>query len=186
MARKGRLLGFRGAARPVAAVADEDGARRPTRLGSEEHRVGRKPSGLDPAHRDDRMPDEAVAVVHVEDEGPSSRRERRRSFATRAADAGSLIRRGRLSPASGPEIAGPSLGDVCSTCRTRSRRLQFVGRSRLRRVMSCRLMSRSSISILETRTYISAGPDFDSPRMATETGGQCLVSVPCNRKQSPA
>ena len=65
---EGRLLGFRGAESPVAAVADEDGARRPARLGSKEHRVGRKPRGLDPADGDDRMPDEAVAVVHVEDE----------------------------------------------------------------------------------------------------------------------
>ena len=66
---EGRLLGFRGAERPVAAaVEDEDGARRPARLGSQEHRVGGEPSRLDPADGDDRMPDEAVAVVHVEDE----------------------------------------------------------------------------------------------------------------------
>ena len=63
------MLGFRGAERPVAAVADEDGARRPARLRSEEHRVGREPSCLDPADSDDGMPDEAVAVVHVEDKG---------------------------------------------------------------------------------------------------------------------
>ena len=65
---EGRLLGFRGAESPVAAVADEHGARRPARLGSQEHRVGGEPSCLDPADGDDRMPDEAVAVVHVEDE----------------------------------------------------------------------------------------------------------------------
>ena len=58
---EGRLLGFRGAERPVAAVADEDGARRPARLGSEEHRVGGEPSCLDPADGDDRMPDAEVA-----------------------------------------------------------------------------------------------------------------------------
>ena len=68
MAREGRLLGFRGAERPVAAVADEDGARRPARLRSQEHRVGGEPSCLDPADGEDGMPDEAVAVVHVEDE----------------------------------------------------------------------------------------------------------------------
>ncbi len=66
---EGRLLGFRGAESPVAAVADEDRARRPARLRSEEHRVGGKPSGLDPPDGDDGVPDEAVAVVHVEDEG---------------------------------------------------------------------------------------------------------------------
>ena len=63
---EGCLLGFRGAESPVAAVADEDGARRPARLGSEEHRMGRKPRGLDPADGDDRMPDEAVAVIEEE------------------------------------------------------------------------------------------------------------------------
>ena len=68
MATEGRMLGFRGAERPVAAVADEDGARRPAHLRSEEHRVGGEPSCLDLADGDDRMPDEAVAVVHVEDE----------------------------------------------------------------------------------------------------------------------
>ncbi len=65
---EGRLLGFRGAQRPVAAVADENGACRPARLRSEEHRLGREPSGLDPADGDDGMSDEVVAVVHVEDE----------------------------------------------------------------------------------------------------------------------
>jgi len=65
---EGRLLGFRGAERPVAAVANEDGARCPARLRPQDHRVGGEPSRLDPAHSDDSMPDEAVAVVHVEDE----------------------------------------------------------------------------------------------------------------------
>ena len=62
---EGRPLGFRGAERPIAAVADEDGARSAARLGSEEYRVGGEPSGLDSAHGDDGMPDEAVAAVDV-------------------------------------------------------------------------------------------------------------------------
>ena len=66
---EGRLLGFRGAERPVAAVADENGARRTSRLRSQEHRVGGQPGGLDPADGDDGMPDEAVTVVHVKDGG---------------------------------------------------------------------------------------------------------------------
>ena len=66
---EGRLLGLRGTERPAAAVGGEDGARRPARLRSEEHRVGGEPSRLDPALGDGRMPDEGVAVVHVEDEG---------------------------------------------------------------------------------------------------------------------
>ena len=37
---EGRLLGFRGAESPAAAVADEDRARRPARLRPEEHPVG--------------------------------------------------------------------------------------------------------------------------------------------------
>lgn len=48
---EGCLLGFRGTERPEAAVADEDTARRPARLDSEEHRVGREPGGLDTTPR---------------------------------------------------------------------------------------------------------------------------------------
>jgi hypothetical protein len=64
-----RLLGFRGAESTVAAVADEDGACRPARLGSEKHRVGCEPSDLYPANGDDGVADEPVAVVHLEGEG---------------------------------------------------------------------------------------------------------------------
>ncbi len=65
---EGRLLGFRGAQRPVVAIADEDGAGCPARLGSEEHWAGREPSGLDPADGDDSVTNEAVAVVQVEND----------------------------------------------------------------------------------------------------------------------
>jgi len=68
MARKDACSASVAAVAAVAAVADEDAARRPARLCSEEHRVGGEPSRLDPADGDDSMPDEAVAVVHVEDE----------------------------------------------------------------------------------------------------------------------
>jgi len=51
-------LGVRGLKDPVAAIADEDGARCTAGLRSYEDRVGQEASCLDPARGDNDVPDE--------------------------------------------------------------------------------------------------------------------------------
>ena len=94
-------LGLCGPERSVEALTHEDGARRPARLRSEKHRVSRKPRSLNPADGGDPTSDELMPIVHVQDQDhilPTG--VEHISRATHTADSGSLIRLGRLSPAS--------------------------------------------------------------------------------------
>ena len=63
---EGAILRFRGAGSAPAAIADEDDAGRPARLGCEEDRTCREPSCLHPTDSDDGRADESVPVVQVE------------------------------------------------------------------------------------------------------------------------
>ena len=65
---EGGDLRFRGVKRPVAAISDKNASCCLAGGRPQDHGAGREAGCLDPADGDDGVADEAVTVVHVEDE----------------------------------------------------------------------------------------------------------------------